>query len=92
MTHTLKYYPGHFLFYLGGDQPSVSWVERLQSFFGAFIGFMLVLTIAKYLGEQTGVDEWLTASLVASALLFLRIRKAPWPSLGRLLLATLWLH
>lgn len=49
MTHALKHYLKHFLFYLGGDQPTVSWVERLRSVLGAFLGLMLVLTIANTL-------------------------------------------
>jgi CBS domain-containing membrane protein len=77
MTHTLKYYLKHFLFYLGGDQPAVSWVERLRSVLGAFLGLMLVLTIAKYLGELTGLDEWLMASLGASALLVFALPQSP---------------
>jgi CBS domain-containing membrane protein len=56
-------------FYLGGDQPAVGWHERLRSCLGAFIGLMLVLTIDKALGELSGLDEWLMASLGASALL-----------------------
>lgn len=77
MTHTLKYYLRHFLFYLGGDQPAVSWVERLRSVIGAFLGLMLVLTIAKYLGELAGLDEWLMASLGASALLVFALPQSP---------------
>ncbi len=77
MAHTLKYYLRHFLFYLGGDQPSVSWVERLRSVIGAFLGLMLVLTIAKYLGELAGLDEWLMASLGASALLVFALPQSP---------------
>lgn len=92
MTHALKYYLKHFLFYLGGDQPAVSWMERLYSVLGVFLGLMLVLTIAKYVGELTGLDEWLMASVGATPYSFLRFRRAPWHSLGRLLLATLCLH
>lgn len=77
MTHTLKNCLKHFLFYLGGDQPTVSWVERLRSVLGAFLGLMLVLTIAKYLGELTGLDEWLMASLGASALLVFALPQSP---------------
>jgi CBS domain-containing membrane protein len=53
----------HYSFYLGGDQPHVLWVERIRSVLGAFIGLMLALTTAKYLGELSGLDEWLMASL-----------------------------
>ena len=64
-------------FYFGGDQPHVSWVERFRSILGAFIGMMLVLTIAKYLGELVGLDEWLIASLGASALLVFALPQSP---------------
>jgi len=64
-------------FYFGGDQPPVSWRERLRAGIGAFIGLMLVLTTAKYLGELNGVDEWLMASLGASALLVFALPQSP---------------
>lgn len=67
----------HYAFYLGGDQPTVPWLERLRSVFGAFIGLMLVLTTAKYLGELSGLDEWLMASLGASALLVFALPQSP---------------
>jgi CBS domain-containing membrane protein len=38
---------------------------------------MLVLTIAKYLGEYSGIDEWLMASLGASALLVFALPGSP---------------
>jgi CBS domain-containing membrane protein len=77
MRHAFKYYLKHYAFYFGGDQPAVAWVERLRSVFGAFIGLMLVLTVAKYLGELTGLDEWLMASLGASALLVFALPQSP---------------
>nr|WP_293600872.1 HPP family protein [Polynucleobacter sp. 39-46-10] len=64
-------------FYLGGDQPQVPWVERIRSVVGAFIGLILVLTTAKYLGELSGLDEWLMASLGASALLVFALPGSP---------------
>lgn len=64
-------------FFFGGDQPPVSWLERLRSVFGAFIGLMLVFTAAKYLGGIGGVDEWLIASLGASALLVFAMPGSP---------------
>jgi CBS domain-containing membrane protein len=64
-------------FYLGGDQPLVPWSERFRSVFGAFIGLMLVITLAKYLGELGGIDEWLMASLGASALLVFALPQSP---------------
>jgi CBS domain-containing membrane protein len=38
---------------------------------------MLVLAIAKYLGEFAGIDEWLMASLGASALLVFALPQSP---------------
>ena len=66
-----------YAFYFGGDQPPVSWLERMRSVFGAFIGLMLVITAAKYLGELSGIDEWLMASLGASALLVFALPGSP---------------
>ena len=77
MRHTAKYLMKRYSFYLGGDQPPVSWQERLRSCLGAFLGLMLVLTIAKYLGEIGGLDEWLMASLGASALLVFALPGSP---------------
>ena len=77
MRHTYKYLIKRYSFYLGGDQPHVTWVERIRSVFGAFIGLMLVLTIAKFLGEISGLDEWLMASLGASALLVFALPQSP---------------
>jgi CBS domain-containing membrane protein len=67
----------HYSFYLGVDQPQVPWIERIRSVVGAFIGLMLVLTTAKYLGELSGLDEWLMASLGASALLVFALPGSP---------------
>ena len=64
-------------FYFGGDEPAVSWHERLRSVCGAFIGLMLVLIAAKYLGELAGIGEWLMASLGASALLVFALPGSP---------------
>lgn len=77
MRHSLKYYLRRYSFYLGGDQPKVSWIERLRSVLGAFLGLMLVLTMAKFLGEIGGIDEWLMASLGASALLVFALPQSP---------------
>ena len=77
MKHSIQYLLKHYAFYLGGDQPAVSWLERLRSVIGAFIGLMLVLTIAKYLGELNSVSEWLMASLGASALLVFALPGSP---------------
>jgi len=77
MRHTAKYLIKHYSFYLGGDQPPVTWTERFRSSCGAFIGLVLVLTIARYLGELSGLDEWLMASLGASALLVFALPGSP---------------
>ncbi|MBU3637598.1 HPP family protein [Polynucleobacter sp. es-MAR-4] len=77
MNHTFHYYLKRLSFYLGGDQPHVSWVERIRSVFGAFLGLMLVLGMAKYLGDLSGLDEWLMASLGASALLVFALPQSP---------------
>ena len=77
MRHQYKNLLKRYSFYLGGDQPHVPWVERIRSVLGAFIGLMLVLTISKYLGEIGGLDEWLMASLGASALLVFALPGSP---------------
>lgn len=65
------------IFYFGGDQPPVSWAEKARSVFGAFIGLLLVICVAKYLGELSGIAEWLMASLGASALLVFALPQSP---------------
>ena len=77
MNHFNKRFFKHLLFYLGGDQPPVSWLERIRAVLGAFIGLMLVFAIAKFLGELNGIDEWLMASLGASALLVFALPGSP---------------
>jgi len=77
MRQTAKYFLKRYSFYLGGDQPAVAWTERFRSSCGAFVGLMLVLTLAKYLGELSGIDEWLMASLGASALLVFALPSSP---------------
>ncbi len=73
MTFWIK----RFAFYFGGDQPLVPWRERIRSVLGAFIGLMLVVATAKWFGEMGGVDEWLMASLGASALLVFVLPGSP---------------
>ena len=77
MRNTLQNLIKHYSFYLGGDQPVVARAERIRAVLGAFIGLLLVFTTAKYLGELTGVDEWLMASLGASALLVFALPASP---------------
>lgn len=77
MRTTYKNLLKRYAFYLGGDQPNVPWIERIRSVLGAFIGLMLVLTAAKFLGDFSGLDEWLMASLGASALLVFALPQSP---------------
>ena len=77
MKRRIKYLAKHYSFYLGGDQPEVRWAERLRSVSGAFLGLLTVFVIAKYLGELSGVNEWLMASLGASALLVFALPGSP---------------
>jgi CBS domain-containing membrane protein len=77
MRHTIKYLFKHYSFYLGGDQPAVSWAERLRACAGALVGLVLVFRIAKILGELAGISEWLMASLGASALLVFALPGSP---------------
>ncbi|QWD62342.1 HPP family protein [Polynucleobacter sp. MWH-UH25E] len=77
MRHTARYLIKHYSFYLGGDQPPVSWAERFRSCIGTLVGLMLVITLAKVVGELVGVEEWLMASLGASALLVFVLPGSP---------------
>ncbi|QWE20911.1 HPP family protein [Polynucleobacter sp. AP-Kolm-20A-A1] len=77
MRHTIEYWIKRCAFYFGGDQPFVSWPERLRSCAGAFVGLVLVFTVAKLLGDLSGIDEWLMASLGASALLVFALPGSP---------------
>jgi CBS domain-containing membrane protein len=77
MRHSLRYLLKKYAFYFGGDQPHISWLERFRSVFGIFVGLLLVLTISKYLGDLSGVNEWLMASLGASALLVFVLPQSP---------------
>jgi CBS domain-containing membrane protein len=77
MRHTVKYLLKRYSFYLGGDQPVVSWAERFRACGGALIGLLLVFSFAQFLGELSGIDEWLIASLGASALLVFALPSSP---------------
>ncbi|MBU3555989.1 HPP family protein [Polynucleobacter sp. UB-Piko-W3] len=77
MRHTFRFWIKRCSFYLGGDQPPVSWTERFRACGGALIGLLLVLSFAKFLGELSGIDEWLIASLGASALLVFALPSSP---------------
>jgi len=76
-SNSFKYRLKNFSFYFGGDQPSVPWIERLRSVFGAFIGLLVVFAAAQWLGEFAGISEWLMASLGASALLVFALPQNP---------------
>lgn len=77
MIHSILLYLKRYSFYFGGDQPLVSFRERLRACFGAFIGLFVVIVMAKALGEFVGVTEWLMASLGASALLVFTLPQSP---------------
>ena len=77
MRHTVKYLLKRYSFYLGGDQPLVCWTERFRACGGALIGLLLVFSFAQFLGELSGIDEWLIASLGASALLVFALPASP---------------
>ncbi|MBU3593253.1 HPP family protein [Polynucleobacter sp. 71A-WALBACH] len=77
MRHILQAWVRRYFFYLGGDQPHVPMIEKIRSVMGAFIGLMVVIAAAKYLGELGGIDEWLMASLGASALLVFVLPGSP---------------
>ena len=55
----------------------VSWAERFRACGGALIGLLLVFSFAQFLGELSGIDEWLIASLGASALLVFALPSSP---------------
>jgi CBS domain-containing membrane protein len=65
-----------FLF-LGQDQVRVSWIERLRSACGAFLGLLCTILIGQFLGKFVGVDEWFMASLGASSLLIFVLPSSP---------------
>ena len=77
MRHSFQYWIKRCAFYFGGDQPHVNWYERFRSCGGAFVGLVLVFTVAKLLGDLSGIDEWLMASLGASALLVFALPGSP---------------
>jgi CBS domain-containing membrane protein len=75
--HTLKYIFKRYAFYLGGDQPQVNFLERIRASIGAMLGLGVVVFLAKGLGELVGAQEWLMASLGASALLVFVLPGSP---------------
>ncbi len=65
------------LHYFGQDQAQVAWPERLRATLGAFVGLFCTVALGKLLGEWVGVNEWLMASLGASALLIFVTPSSP---------------
>lgn len=63
--------------YFGQDQAFVAWPERFRSVLGAFIGLGVTVVVGKWLGEWVGINEWLMASLGASALLIFVLPSSP---------------
>ena len=63
--------------YFGQDQALVAWPERFRSVLGAFIGLGVTVVVGKWLGEWVGINEWLMASLGASALLIFVLPSSP---------------
>jgi CBS domain-containing membrane protein len=55
----------------------VSLAERLRAYGGVLTGLLLVLSFAKFLGELSGIDEWLMAFLGASRLLVFALPQSP---------------
>lgn len=49
----------------------------MRSVVGAFTGLLLVVIAAKFMGEFSGVDEWLMASLGATALIVFVLPQSP---------------
>jgi CBS domain-containing membrane protein len=77
MKNTLQSLYKRYSYFLGGDQPYVTWIERIRLSGGIFVGLLIALTVAKYLGELSGLDEWLMASLGASAFLVFILPSSP---------------
>ena len=63
--------------YFGQDLAFVAWPERFRSASGAFIGLGVTVVVGKWLGEWVGINEWLMASLGASALLIFVLPSSP---------------
>mgnify|MGYP006301933553 CR=1 FL=1 len=77
MRRSLKLWVKRYSFYFGGDQPRVSKFEQFRASSGVLVGLLIVITIAKVLGELSGVDEWLMASIGASGLLVFALPQSP---------------
>ena len=77
VSHKLQLFLGRWFHYFGQDQAQVAWSEKVRSSFGAFIGLLCTLTLGKFLGEFAGINEWVLASLGASALLIFVLPSSP---------------
>lgn len=79
--------------YFGQDQAQVAWPERIRAVIGALIGLFCTIALGRTLGELTGVNEWVMASLGASALLIFVLPSSPmaqpWAVIGGNVLSAL---
>lgn len=63
--------------YFGQDQAQVAWPERFRSAIGALVGLLCTVALGQMLGEWVGINEWVMASLGASALLIFVLPSSP---------------
>jgi len=79
--------------YFGQDQAQVAWPERIRAAIGALIGLFCTVALGRMLGELAGVNEWVMASLGASALLIFVLPSSPmaqpWAVIGGNVLSAL---
>lgn len=79
--------------YFGQDQAQVAWSERIRAAIGALIGLFCTVALGSMLGELVGVNEWVMASLGASALLIFVLPSSPmaqpWAVIGGNVLSAL---
>lgn len=79
--------------YFGQDQAHVAWPERIRTAIGALIGLFCTVALGRMLGELVGVNEWVMASLGASALLIFVLPSSPmaqpWAVIGGNVLSAL---
>ena len=80
-------------YYFGQDQAQVAWSERIRAAIGALIGLFCTVALGRMLGELVGVNEWVMASLGASALLIFVLPSSPmaqpWAVIGGNVLSAL---
>lgn len=79
--------------YFGQDQAQVAWPERIRAAIGALVGLFCTVALGRMLGELVGVNEWMMASLGASALLVFVMPSSPmsqpWAVIGGNVLSAL---